>query len=200
MTKEEFLEELRTALSGIPKEEFDERISFYSEMIDDRMEEGMTEEEAVAGVGTVKEIADQTVSDIPMSKLVVEKIKPQRTLRGWEIVLIVLGFPLWFPLLIAALAVALSVYIVIWSLIIALWAIELSLAASFFAGLAGMVFYFIQSHPITAIASLGVGLLSAGLTIFMFFGCKEATLGILKLTKLVALKIKYSLFRKERSK
>lgn len=47
MNKQEFLVKLRKGLSGLPKEDIEERLTFYSEMIDDRMEEGLSEEEAV---------------------------------------------------------------------------------------------------------------------------------------------------------
>ena len=50
---------------------------------------------------------------------------PKRPLRAWEIVLIILGSPLWLPLLVAGAAIVISVYAVIWSLVIALWAVEL---------------------------------------------------------------------------
>ena len=42
MTKNEFLEQLRRGLSGLPMEDIDERLNFYSEMIDDRIEEGLS--------------------------------------------------------------------------------------------------------------------------------------------------------------
>ena len=95
MNKQEFLSELRSVLSGLPQDDIEERIAFYGEMIDDRMEEGLTEEEAVAEAGNINEIKTQIVADIPLQKLVKEKVKPKRALRGWEIVLIVLGFPVW---------------------------------------------------------------------------------------------------------
>ena len=47
MNKQEFLAQLRKGLSGLPKEDIDERLTFYSEMIDDRMEDGIPEETAV---------------------------------------------------------------------------------------------------------------------------------------------------------
>ena len=47
MTKFEFLEELRNGLNGLPKNEIEERISFYSEIIDDYIEDGLSEEHAV---------------------------------------------------------------------------------------------------------------------------------------------------------
>ena len=40
---ETFLDELRKGLSGLPEEDIQERLSFYSEMIDDGMEEGLSE-------------------------------------------------------------------------------------------------------------------------------------------------------------
>ena len=94
MNKTEFLEKIRSGLGGIPQKDIDERLAFYSEMIDDRIEDGITEEEAVAQTGSADEIIAQIVSDYPLNKLVKEKIRPERRLRAWEIVLIVLGFPL----------------------------------------------------------------------------------------------------------
>ena len=46
MLKNEFMEQLRSRLVGLPSQEVEERLGFYSEMIDDRIEDGLTEEEA----------------------------------------------------------------------------------------------------------------------------------------------------------
>ena len=108
MNKTEFLAALERALSGLPEQDVQERLSFYGELIDDRVEEGLSEEEAVKERGSVDEIAKQTLADIPLSRLVRERVKPKRALRAWEIVLLVLGFPLWFPLLLAAAVVVLA--------------------------------------------------------------------------------------------
>ena len=48
MTKKIFFKKLKHELSGLPKSEIRERISFYDEMIDDKIEDGMTEAEAIA--------------------------------------------------------------------------------------------------------------------------------------------------------
>ena len=48
MSKQEFLDQLRARLSGLPRQDVIERLNFYSEMIDDRMEEGLSEEDAKA--------------------------------------------------------------------------------------------------------------------------------------------------------
>lgn len=198
MNKQEFLTELRNALNGLPQEDIEERIAFYGEMIDDRIEEGMSEEEAVAGIGTVEEVRQQIMADIPLAKLVKETIKPKRRWRVWEIILIILGFPVWFPLLVAAGAVLLSLYVVAWSLIISLWAIEVSLWACVLIGAAVAAVYLTQGQALPALMMLGAGVFSAGVSIFMFFGCVAASKGIVKLTKKALLGIKSLFIRKER--
>ena len=51
MRKEEFLMALRAGLTGLSPEGVEKLVEFCSEMIDDRMEDGLTEEEAVAAAG-----------------------------------------------------------------------------------------------------------------------------------------------------
>ena len=111
MNKTEFLQRLRNRLSGLPQDDIEERLSFYAEMIEDRIEEGFTEDEAVAAVGSVNDIAAQIVSDIPLTKIVNAKVKPKRRLKVWEIVLLALSLPIWLFLAIAMLAVILLLYI-----------------------------------------------------------------------------------------
>ena len=62
-------------LSELPSDEVDERLNFYSEIISDRIEDGMPEEEAVAKMGTVDEVAEQIIGDIPLSSILKKKIK-----------------------------------------------------------------------------------------------------------------------------
>ena len=44
MDKQAFLNRLREGLNGLPQDDIAERLNFYSEMIDDRVENGMSEE------------------------------------------------------------------------------------------------------------------------------------------------------------
>lgn len=124
MTKQEFLKKLQAKLKGLPKREIGERINFYSETIDDRIEEGLSEEEAVLAVGSVDEIAYQIAEEIH-AVYAEEGKMPKRKLRAWEIVLLTLGSPLWIALLIVAFAVAITVYAVIWTVNLCIWAVEL---------------------------------------------------------------------------
>ena len=56
MKKQDFEKWLRYTLYDIPTEELERILQYYSDAIVDRMEDGMTEEEAVAALGTREEI------------------------------------------------------------------------------------------------------------------------------------------------
>lgn len=198
MNKNEFLEELRKGLSGLPQDDIEERLTFYSEMIDDRMEEGLSQEEAVAEIGSVKDIVSQIMSEIPLSRLVKEKVKPKRALRAWEIVLLALGSPIWISLLIAALAIVFSVYVVLWSVIICLWAAGLGIAGGSLGGILSAVIFSIQGNFLQGAAVLGATLVCAGIFILWFFICQQTLKGILLLTKKLALGFKYLFVGKEK--
>ena len=193
MSKQEFLISLSRGLAFLPQGDSEERINFYSEMIDDSIEEGLTEQEAVAKMGSVDDVIAQILADTPLTILAKEKLKPNKALRVWEIVLLVLGSPIWLSLLIAALAIILSVYVVLWSVIISLRAVDVSLAACFLGGVAAAGVLAGTGNTITAVAILGAALTCAGLSIFLFFGCKAATKGVLILAKKIVFWIK-SLF------
>ena len=197
MDKNAFLDELREKLSGLPEEDIEERVAFYREMIDDRIEDGVPEEEAVEGVGTVDSVVEQIMSEIPRSKLVREKVKPKRSLKAWEIVLLVLGSPVWIPLLVAAAAVVFAVYIVIWAVVICVYAVDLSLAAGALAGMAGIFIYLKAGNPAGAVFSAGAGLVCAGLAILLFFVCTAITKAVAKLTGRMLTKTKTSFVGKD---
>lgn len=197
MNKQQFLSQLEQTLSGLPEEELRERLAFYGECIDDRMEEGISEEEAVAELGPVEEIAAQILAEIPLPALVRERIRPRGRMPVWVILLLVLGFPLWFPLLLAAFAVLLSVYVVLWSLILSLWAAELSLAASALGALAVGILSLFRGDLSNGLLAIGAGLFLAGFSVFLFFGCKAATKGAVVLTGKIALWVKSLFLRKE---
>ena len=122
MNKREFLRSLSASLRGMPRGERAQSLEYYGEMIQDRMEEGLSEEEAVARLGSADEIARQ----------ILESNGPKEKGSGrapvWMIALIVLGSPVWLALLFAVLAVMLAAYIVAWSLIAALYAVLLGMA------------------------------------------------------------------------
>lgn len=196
MNKQEFLRDLKAKLSGLPEGEVEERLVFYSEMIDDRIEEGQTEEAAVLGVGSVDEIAAQIISDIPLAKIAKERIKPKRRLTALEISLLVLGFPIWFSLAVGAFVVIISLFVVLWSLIVSIWAVFAALAACAVYVISGIIFAVRGNIPSGAFL-IGAGFITTGLSIFLFFGCVAATKGMVLLTKKIAIGIKKCFIKKE---
>ena len=197
MTKQEFISELRNGLSVLPEEDIEERIAFYSEIIDDKIEEGLSIEDAIKEIGSVEEIVSAIIENIPLSRFVKEKIKPRRSLSALEILLIVLGIPVWFPLISALGAVALALYVAVWSVIISLWAIFVALIGCAICGIVAGIVLVCFSNRFSGIAMIGGGIFCVGLSIFAFFGCKSATKGIFILTKKIIFGVKNLLLKKE---
>ncbi len=183
MTKAEFLAELRAAISGLPEADIEKSLDFYSEMIDDRVEDGLSEEEAVAALGSIEDIKTQILKDIPITKIIKEKVKPKRSLSGLEITLLIVGFPIWLPLLISAAAVIFSVYVTLWSVIVVLYSVDLVFFAGAIAGVLGSIPILFIGNISAMLLVLGGGLVCAGLGILWIFVCVGATKAIVWLTK-----------------
>lgn len=191
MKKITFLARLQSRLSALPQEDIEKTLEYYSELIDDRIENGLDEEAAVASMGSIEEIVSQILIDTPLPKLVKEKVKSKRMLRTWEIILLVLGSPIWVSLLAAAFVVLLAVYIVIWAGGIVVYSVGLAFGALAVAGLLAPIAIWINGNSALALIFLGVGLLSAGLAILMTFACKYVTKGLVWISKQILLGIKF---------
>ena len=200
MSKQEFLDALREGLTGLPKEDIEERISFYGEIIDDRIEEGATEEEAVLAIGSVEAVIEQIIAQTPLTRIAKETIKPKRRLRAWEIVLLAVGSPLWLSLAAVAFVLLVTLYAVLWSVIAVLWSVFGALIACGAGGAAAGGIFFAGGHAMTGLAVIGACLVCAGLGIFLFFGCRAATKGTAWLTGRIALGVKRCFMKKEKQR
>ena len=199
MTRTEFLEELKKRLNTFSEDERENWLKYYGEIIDDRIEDGQSEEQAVDSLGNMDTIINEILQQTPITKLAKATLN-RKTLRGWEIALLICGFPLWFPLLVSTFAVILAVYVSAWSVIISLWAAFASSVACAISGIVvGIGFIFTGTVP-SGVALIGAGVALAGLSIFLFFGCKAATDGTVWLTKKIVLKLKNSFIKKEAAK
>ena len=189
MRKSEFLYKLDELLEALPKSDTKRSLDYYAEMIDERIENGMSEEEAVAELGAPENIAEQILGEA--APIDAEKApKRNRRLSVFAIVLLILGSPLWISLLIAAFAIVLSLYVSLWSVIVSLWAVFGALAGTSFGAIVCAVGCFFKGDILAGIAVIGAGIACTGLSILMFCGCKAATNGTILLTKKIALRIK----------
>ena len=193
MTKLNFLMALHEKLADLPQSEVEERLVFYSEMIEDRMEEGLSEAEAVSAVGAVEEIAAQIAAEIPSGK-----VKKKR--KAWKTVLLIVGSPLWGSLLVAAVAVVFAVYVSLWAVAISLWACFGASCGCALGGLVASVIFFCGGTGSAGFSVLGASLVCAGLSVFLFYGCKAATKGVLWLGKKLCLWAQKCFSRKEAAK
>ena len=175
MNKQEFLKRLGRKLAGLRKAERDERLGFYAELIDDLIEEGLTEAEAVAKIGSPDAIATQILEDLP-------KQERKRRLSVTEIVLLSVGSPIWVSLLVAAFSVVFALFVSLWAVLISVWAVFVALAASGLGGVLGGVLLACIGHGFSGIALMGAGFFCAGLSIFAFVGCIAATKATVFLT------------------
>lgn len=144
------------------REERRKALAYYSELIDDRIEGGMTESEAVAACGDVAQVAGQLLDDARTRGALRSRPRPV------SIVLLALGSPLWAALILAAVAVVAALYITVWAILVSLFAV---LASLLLAGVAGIVSCLILlGHNVaTAFMVLGLGFCCAGIGLALFW-------------------------------
>ncbi len=190
MNQCDFICELNRRLSGLPEEDINKSIDYYCELIDDYIEDGKSEEEAVAALGDIDDIVNQIYTDTPLSKIVKAKVKPNRALRAWEIILLVLGSPIWLSIMIAVLAVVFSVYIVLWSVVISLYSVVLSVAVTSLVLFIGILVSVLKGLFLNAVIFLALTLVLAGLTILLFVGTNYFAKAMIIVSKLIFKSIK----------
>ena len=175
MLKQEFLAQLRSGLEAASIEDIDECIEFYDEMISDRIESGMNEESAVAQMESIDSIISNYKAEKPVAKLIMDKVhKSHDDAKGkgkgalW-IVLAIIGFPIWLPILIVVFALLLTLYIVLWCIVIAVFCVLVAIGAVALSGLFIFIMMFtgIVPWPL-GIFSLGAGLFLGGLATLLW--------------------------------
>ena len=188
MNKAEFTQQLTNSLAGLSQYDISRSVDYYTEMIDDRVEDGMSEEDAVAALGSIDEIRSKILEEVPITKIVKEKMTPKRSFGAGEIVLLVLGSPVWLPLLLAGIIVILAIYISFWSIIFSLYVADFSV---FISGIAGLIIAVIKpGGPFGALFYAGCGIALIGVSILLFFGFNQVTKGLLFISKMIILGIK----------
>ena len=233
MTKQEFLRALWNKLSALPSEDVGRALDYFSEMIDDRMENGLTEEEAVAAIGSVDDAVAKIAVELPKmeSRQSTDDPKPDsaaapeeayyRTdtaapsepsgtgssgyssgtgyssygysnegtarkksggMTGGKVALLILTFPLWFPLLITCGALVFSFFVVVWSLVFALFVVGISFIACTLGGVIGALLFIIHGRIALALVYLGAGLILGGLGLLIFLFSKKIISGAARIS------------------
>ena len=198
MLKEEFLSKLEKRLLGIPKEDLERTLDYYNEIISDKVEDGMSEEEAINSLGTFDEVVKNTLKDIPFKKLVKEKLQSNRKLKTWEIVLISATAIIWLPIAISLAAAFLSLYVGLWSGVIALGAGAVSCAATSLIVIVGII-DLVTANVGSGLVLIGVGVASLGIAILLGILTIELSKIMVMVCKKIVLKIKSWFIRGEKN-
>ena len=163
MNKKEFASRLQAKISTLPTKEIDDRISFYMEMIDDLIESGMSEEEAVARLGSINIIATQILENTPNIKIKSVNTRQKSSFSKSLLLAIILGSPIWLSLLIALLAVLFSLYVSLWAISVSIWAVFAAFAVCSPASVVFGIILIFTSNALTGFAYIGAGFVLAGL-------------------------------------
>ncbi len=162
MNKVEFLKELELYLLKMNDSEKNKFITYYDEMISDYIENGMIEDEAVKKIGTPVKIAEEILDDYNSVKLNL----PSTESKILNIIITIIGFPLWGSVLLSVILLVLSVYILFWCVPIITGAGCVGFFASAIIGIVGTPLVMSQSISIGVI-QLGTSVASVGITVLL---------------------------------
>lgn len=172
MTRIEFLGELSRRLSKLPKEELDDVLSYYDEIFFDAGVEN--EAETSEKLGNIDDIARQILIDNNIAPdgepeyfvqqkngtqgtgaaTVESKAKSNNNIAG-KLLILVLTFPIWLPVLITVVSVAFSLLVAAAAIVFAL---IISGVVCVGVGFAALFF-----EPVAGLITLGIGLVLCGL-------------------------------------
>ena len=186
MDKKEFLDCAAAALSKLPPEAAQQKLSELSGRIDSLISDGISEEEAVSSLGTPKGAAEAIAAELSQSDSpYTERGNAPDTVRSRRpitTVLLILGAPLWLCLLLAAAAVLLALFIVIWTAVIAIHAVSFACAIACIAGPLSAFFYFESMNVPGALFMIGAGVFFAGASVLVLLLASAAGGGARKLS------------------
>ncbi len=197
---EEFLTELKNRIAHLPATEVLRVLSYYSESLEDKLEDGFTEEQAIKSFGSIDEIVKNVEEEVPITLVMKDKVKTKSRGNGVNkaliAIIVVLTFPFWIGILAGAFGIVVGVYAVLWTVPIIIGSLYFSLYPIAICGVFyGFVRMFTLSVP-TGLAYLGVGIISAGLAIMFFYPLLEGAKLWLKVNVWPFKKIKQWLIRK----
>ena len=145
-----------------PKEIY-KTLNFFEEMIDDRIDEGLSEEEAVSQLGNIDIIVDQILDEHNIGKKqtkLVWRFVPRKIPTELGFIITVLLLPVWITIF----ALGASLFIVILSII---FSIVLTIIAIFIGGILLILkspFYLIYERNISYfLDTLGFGFVNTGI-------------------------------------
>ncbi|OYP46467.1 hypothetical protein CG709_03700, partial [Lachnotalea glycerini] len=162
MNKAVFLKELALYLNKMKKEDKDRFITYYDEMLSDYIENGMSEEDAVNKIGDPKRVAEELLESHDSVKIEI----PSTGSKFLNIILLILGFPLWGSLLLSGIIMIISIYVLLWCLPFITGIGCFGFFLTSIIGVIGSPFIMFKSIPF-GIIQLGTSIISVGSSILL---------------------------------
>lgn len=184
MNKGEFLSQLRLRLGVLSEQEIEKTIQYYSEIIDDMLEEGLSEEEAVGNLESVDEIARRIIEENSgaLQSAHTENAQSGKKTRTWLIVLLICLFPVWITLF--------CVYIAVWAAVVSLLAAGVGMTLSLPLTAVGAAYTFMEAGWNSGVFELGAALIISGLGVLLFIGMLYLIKSLIVLTRFIFNKLR----------
>lgn len=170
MKKIEFLQTLRERLKAFQKSEVQSIIDYYEELIEEKKETGIKEEEVIASFGSIENIIPKVTADLVFTRSSTQQTSP---LKNFWIILGICASPILIPIGIALGAIVFSLVIVVFSLLISLLASEVAIIVS----LIPMVISMIVSGTDFSIIILTIGLCLIAIAILFYLSLLTIQVG-----------------------
>jgi len=165
MTKEQYLNDLEQKLSKIPAQDKENAMNFYTEYIDDALENGKTIEDVQKALGKPEEVAAKIIADFSVNR-VKEKPSLSNGLKALIAVLGVCALPLALPAAIAVVAIIFALLVAVFSIVFSLimTAFGLFLAVAVIIGVAVALLF---TDPLLGMVTLGASFVASGILILL---------------------------------
>lgn len=119
----------------------------------------------------------------------IEQAKPLKKFR-FHMLLNILGFPIWLPLLAVAFAVALTVYVCIWVVDVCVWTLPISLGAASLASVVSAAVSFADGAAGNGVLYIGCVFAFGGLALLMLWPSLKLTELVVRFTAFLFEKLK----------
>lgn len=170
MNQSEYIKELKRCLSPLDRVETNRVVEYYTELIGDKIESGISEEDVLAQLGTPRQLADKILAETQDYESKPQHSKEPENLSIGRIV----GFTILLPFVLIALAV---LYIFAVSFIVMAVSMQLGGAVEFLAS-----FVVAFTNFSIGIFQMGMSISMAALGIFVGFGAWKFMFLCVKIT------------------
>ncbi|HIY92892.1 DUF1700 domain-containing protein [Companilactobacillus sp. HBUAS56275] len=153
MNKEEFLVELKIQLKKYGITNSDQYISYYSEFLEDLIEDGYSEKEAIKKIGEPNKIILSILSD--------EDVQIPRAKSKIKSALLLMGIPIWGPIIAAG-------YIILLALVFAVMICSIAFSFSGIWLLLGSLIVLFKTGILNFLFQLGTALIFGGMGIIFW--------------------------------